>query len=451
MPPYLCYNRTMKLSHLRQITDYMRQFTKIDAIYRVGDTRIKIVFDKKNTLYFEMNKNDPYIFTSDDIIRQKYYQAPFDIALAKLFNRAKITKIALHNDDKLLRIYASQQGAYKRSDAVIQFEFTGRYANVIILDENDTVIEALRHIDAEQSYRIVKVGQRLEALPPRSYDERPYNIDDIETFLNDAYAQREAQKLVSFKKQKRTQLQKKLAKIEREIAKLPDERELEKSAAHTRELAQIILSNLHRIKPYEKELSLIDFEGKSFKLPLKKSYAEARLIADDYFKAAKKLKKRAKSLHIERETLEEKRDFYRRFIHIVENERSLAKLQNFFTAQKDAKRQKKEEGIETLFFEGYKIMLGKSKRGNIALLKKARARDLWFHLKDIPSAHLIVVTNKQNIPQNVIEFAAKLVVDFSVFEKGSYLVDYTPRREVKVQEEANVLYYNYKTICVTKE
>ena len=96
------------------------------------------------------------------------------------------------------------------------------------------------------------------------------------------------------------------------------------------------------------------------------------------------------------------------------------------------------------------MQLGKNEKGNIELLKRAKAKDVWLHLKDIASAHVIISTDKQNLPMSVIESAAKLCVNFSVFEKSSYLVDYTARREVKVQERANVLYYNYKTLRVEK-
>jgi len=94
--------------------------------------------------------------------------------------------------------------------------------------------------------------------------------------------------------------------------------------------------------------------------------------------------------------------------------------------------------------------LGKSEKGNIELLKNAKARDIWMHLKDRPSAHVVISTDKQQLPQCLLETAAKLCVDFSVFEKGRYLVDYTPRREVKMQEGANVLYTNYKTLSIEK-
>ena len=69
-------------------------------------------------------------------------------------------------------------------------------------------------------------------------------------------------------------------------------------------------------------------------------------------------------------------------------------------------------------------------------------------MKERPSAHVIITTDKQNVPIHIIESAAKLCVEFTMFEKGRYLVDYTPRREVNIQEGANVLYNKYKTIEV---
>ena len=69
-------------------------------------------------------------------------------------------------------------------------------------------------------------------------------------------------------------------------------------------------------------------------------------------------------------------------------------------------------------------------------------------MKERPSAHVIITTDKQNIPLNIIEAAARLCVDFTMFEKDRYLVDYTPRREVTIQSGANVLYNKYKTVEV---
>mgnify|MGYP000094096978 FL=1 len=96
-------------------------------------------------------------------------------------------------------------------------------------------------------------------------------------------------------------------------------------------------------------------------------------------------------------------------------------------------------------------MLGKNKKGNIELLKIARAGDIWMHIQGMPSTHVIIHTSKQNVSEKVLYAAAKLCVDFSTTKTGSFLVDYTNRREVKVQSEANVLYNKYKTLSVLKE
>ena len=141
-------------------------------------------------------------------------------------------------------------------------------------------------------------------------------------------------------------------------------------------------------------------------------------------------------------------EFLKHFIQTVKSASDISKIELLFPVKKQEKKVKQSESVEQFFIDGYKVMIGKSEKGNIELLQKAKAKDTWLHLKDRPSAHVIIVSDKQNLPNHIIYEAAKLCVDFSVFEKGRYLVDYTPRREVKMQEGANVLYNKYSTIEV---
>ena len=69
----------------------------------------------------------------------------------------------------------------------------------------------------------------------------------------------------------------------------------------------------------------------------------------------------------------------------------------------------------------------------------------------MPSTHVIIRTDKKNVPESVLLFAAKLCVQFSATGAGSYLVDYTYRRHVKMREGANVNYVEYKTVKVQKD
>ena len=68
----------------------------------------------------------------------------------------------------------------------------------------------------------------------------------------------------------------------------------------------------------------------------------------------------------------------------------------------------------------------------------------------MPSAHVIVQTNKQNLSEEIIKFAAKICVNFSVKNSGNYLVDYTKRKDVSPVKGSFVNYINFKTISVLK-
>ncbi len=428
----------------------MQHLRKINAAYRIDDTTIKIAFDRDETYYFAMQKGDPYIFTCKELQRSKVYQAPFDVVLSKTFSRASIERIEVHNHDKIVRIHASLQGSYKASSALLQLEFTGKHANAIILDGDGIVLEALRHVDAQSSFRIIRVGQPLLEVPPPPYTPKEYPLESVAAFLEAAYHEREVQRLEQLKSQKIALLHKKLDRIQALESALIDQETLEAQALQMQHQASLILGALHRIKPYATRFELEGYDGEVVPIVLPRPFGAPAQMADYLFKQSKRLKKRAASLHIERDGLREKADFLRHFIATVETAGSLSTLKTLFPAPIKQEKQEAEGPLQSFWVEGYKVLLGKSERGNVALLERSKARDIWLHLKDRPSAHVLIVTDKQQVPQNVLEFAAKLCVDFSVFEKGRYMVDYTPRREVKVQEGANVLYTNAKTIAIEK-
>ncbi len=442
----------MKLSHLRQITDYLKKFRHINAIHRVADSVIKIVFNGDEVFYFNMQKGNAYISKCHhEIRRSKVYQAPFDVILAKRFNRSNITAISLYNDDKIIRITSSLSGAYKAQETVLQLEFTGKTTNVIILDHDEMVQEALRHVDAQSSYRVVKVGVILLPPPPLPFIPKEFPLDDIDAFLYEICDKEEQQRLIQVKKQKMALLNKKLTKLNKAFSSLDDESILSEETEKLQHIGNLILANMHQVKPYVPVLEIDDYDGSLVKVEIPSNLPSASAISNYFFKRAKKMKQKAKNLHIERDSLREKLEHQRHFMDAVESAVDVSKIQLLFPPRQQQKKVKLNESYEIFWIEGYKVMLGKNERGNIELLEKARARDIWLHLKDRPSTHVIITTDKQKVPENVLYSAAKLCVDFSVFGKGHYEVDYTPRREIRIQEGANVLYNNYQTLSVEKE
>ena len=437
----------MKYNELIQIAKYLEQYKSISSIGRVEDTIIKITFNRDEVVYFDMKKGDSYIFKKPSHKRAKIYNAPFDVVLYKRFGRSSLNRVEVVENNRVLRLHVDSNSSYKAQKSILQFEFTGRNTNVIILDEEETVLEALRHIDSSVSYRSIKVGEKLEPLPPYEMKKQDEKIEDIEVFLENEYQKRADIKLNQTKKQKLITLQKKIDKLQKLLKSLESEDELLEKSEKYSSWGTLVLSNIHLVKAYEKIIKLKDFDGKEVEIALPKEARTPSEAGNILFTSAKKLKRKAKSLYKERENLEDKIAFLKNMQKVLDRAKDESEINILLPKQKQSKKTKKEQkSYESFFIEGFKVMLGKNEKGNIELLKESKKRDIWFHIKDTPSSHVIIRTDKANVPQSVLDFAAKICVEFSTTKKGTYLVDYTQRRNVTVKNGANVEYVDYKTM-----
>jgi len=438
----------MKLNELIEVAQYLQKFKSITTISRVEDSIIKIVFDKGETLFFNMKRGDSHIFKKEHFRRAKLYNAPFDVILHKRFGRSHIESFEVSKGNRILRLHVSSNSSYKAQSTILQFEFTGRNTNAIILDEEGIVLEALRHIDSSVSYRSIRVGEELEELPPKEFGEKPSSIgEDVEEYFKNEYIKRSLIRLNQIKNQKLIALQKKINKLQEILDKLDDEEVLQEKSDKFNFWGTLVLSNIHKVKAYEKIIKLDDFDGNEVEIVLPKEARSASEAGNILFESSKKLKRKANSLYIERENLQEKIEFFKKMQRAIEKCEDETEINILLPRQKKEKKGKKEQkSYESFFIEGFKVMLGKNEKGNIELLKEAKKRDIWFHIKDTPSSHVIIRTDKTSVPQSVLDFAAKICVEFSVTKKGTYLVDYTQRRNVKVHDGANVTYVEYKTL-----
>lgn len=443
----------MKRTHLLQIAQKLATYRKINVIERVEDTIIKIVFDRDEVYYFDMKRGDAYIFQKDSYKKVRQYNAPFDVVLKKRFVNARIEKVEVLKSNRILRMYANSSSKYKAQRTILQFEFTGRNTNIIILDENEIILEAYRHIDIHTSFREVKVGVRLLPLPAREFKEDIEPIEDLSSFLINEYVRREEIKLKALKKNKEQIVLKRLKKLQNILEKIEDESLLMQKSQSLTENGNLLLSHLHLMKNYQKEITVNDYEGNERTIVLPSQAKTPSQAANELFKRAKKLKQKAKFTYIERENIISKITFLENLKKAIFAAKSVDELNLYLPKQAKAqkKRSKIDANIETFFIEGYKIRLGKNEKGNISLLKSAKMSDIWMHLKDMPSTHVIITNEKKLPPLSVLEFGAKLCVQFSAISDGSYMVDYTQRRNVKMREGANVNYVNYDTMKVFKE
>ena len=420
----------MKHYILKQLSQHLSNFNSIKYIKRVTNNTIKVEFNDRNIFYFDMAKGNSIVYKKDaKELNKKDFNAPFDVMLKKRFSNSKVAKVYLRNDDKVLNIEVQSRSSYKEQITVLQLEFTGKNTNIIILDKDDVILEALRHIDEWTSSRVIKVGLKLKELEKPDFEYEQKKCEDIEKFLFDIYTQRELKELENLKKQKTIQIQKQIKKIEKILNSLEDIDSLEQKAITLNDEATNIVSTLYESSGYEKSIKVKE--------------------SNDLFRDSKKAKAKARNQHIEQLNLSQKLEFFNRLINTVQNCQTTDEIEFYFPKKdKNQIKTKKAEPYQKFFVDGFKIMLGRDERENIFLLENSKASDFWFHLQTQVSSHVIVSNTKKTLPENIIEEAAKICAKFSSDSGGTYRVDYTQRRNIKIQSKANVLYNPYNTIVV---
>jgi len=441
----------MKLYELKAIANQLNNFTFISRARRIEDNTIEIMFDKKESYFFNMTRGHSFIYKAPSQRPLQGYNAPFDTLLHSLLSGSKLLSVDVPNGDRILRFTIAPKSSYKDKIIYFQLEFTGKNTNAILIDDNEVIIEALRHIDADSSFRVIRPGMELLSIPPFERTEESKKIEDVDTYLEQKFTDIQAKKLLELKKQKLTTVAKKIKKFEQLLSKLPNKEELEAQAEVFKNDGNLILSNLYQIQPYDRKLKTYDFDGNEITITLPKDIKVNR-IPDYYFNLSKRAKSKAKNVYIEQENLSSKKAFYENIYYALEQANTPYELE--LLVPKRAKSLRKKEKLregELFWIEDYKVMVGRNSNENQKLLSLAKSNDIWMHTREIPGSHVIIRTDKQNLPESVLNAAAKLCVDFSTNHPGNYLVDYTKRKFVKVQEGSNVEYDKYQTIPVLKE
>jgi len=398
-----------------------------------------------------MTRGSSFIYKNISNRPLQSFNAPFDNLLHALVSSSTVLEIEVPKNERVIRFTLAPKSAYKEQKVTLQFEFTGRHTNAILIDENEVTIEALRHIDGNASFRVIRPGVELLAIPPFEQNEEAYALGNIDEYLSQKYVHFEQKRVQTLKKQKLLSVKKKQEKLKNLLTKLPNAKTLDEEMKKYQNYGNIILANLYQIKAYDKNLKTYDFEGHEITIKLPKGIVPNR-ISEYFFNQAKRAKSKSKNIHIEEENLKTKLHFYNNMQHAIEQAADSAELE--LLVPKKAKAQRKKEKIkegELFWIDDYKVLIGRNAKENQALLKIAKSNDLWMHIRDIPSSHLIIKTDKQNLPEMVIKKAAKLCVDFSLTQAGDYNVDYCKRRFVKIQEGASVEYDKYQTVRVRKE
>ncbi len=232
--------------------------------------------------------------------------------------------------------------------------------------------------------------------------------------------------------------------------------------------ADLLNANLYRLRGGETEAVLENYyeEGCPLKhIPLDPALSPSR-NAQKYYKEYRKAQTAEKILteQIEQAAgelvyLETVADALTR----AENERELNEIRQELMEQgyvrKSADRKKPAPLLKARSFrttDGYTVLVGRNNRENDQLtLKQASNNDLWFHVKNMPGSHTILVTEGRTPTAQAITEAAMLAAYHSKASASAQVpVDYTQVRHVHKPQGAKpgmVIYDHYTTAYVTPD
>ena len=229
-------------------------------------------------------------------------------------------------------------------------------------------------------------------------------------------------------------------------------------------IGDILAANMHQIKYGMKKVTVFDFyNNQEITINL-----DPLLSPNDnlnfYYNKYNKGKRTISALNIRFSDIQDEIKYFEEikmfiekendFIGIEEigNELNLSdngnKIKNKIKLNKTKKRE-----LLSFDYKGFQIFVGRNNKENEEIsFSKGQPNDIWMHIKDIPGSHVLILRNNQELPEDVLIYAANLACEYSKAKKGDKVtVDYCERKfvkKIKNSKPGNVTYTNFHSLLV---
>jgi predicted ribosome quality control (RQC) complex YloA/Tae2 family protein len=189
--------------------------------------------------------------------------------------------------------------------------------------------------------------------------------------------------------------------------------------SHYKIWADLVMANLHAIKPGSEKISVENFynENRPIEIKLKKDLSPQRNAEIFY--------RKSKNQQIEIDRLKQAISAKENEVDVINDQiakinqatdlKSLRALVGSLGIQTEKVKQEESLPYHIIEFKDYVIWVGKNAKANDVLtLKYAFKEDLWLHAKDVAGSHVVIkYKSGKNFPKDVIERAAQLAAYYS--------------------------------------
>ena len=424
---------------------------------------------KKYKIYFEcIGKLSNVIFTDEenkvlDTLKKFHISENFDrtLFLGETYTRPKF-------DKKLLPVDITENEFNKilENNTLLsnEIEGIGKYLNNIkSFDEFKNILNSDIKAKIYFKDKKIKLATVLD-IDFKDYDEIKEfsSYDEMINFYIDY--EHTTTSFMLLKNRLESLLEKKLKKLNKILSLIKKDIEDSKTMDKIKEEGDILASVLYSVKRGMNSIKAYDFyNNKEIEIELNPIISPNENL-DRIYKKYNKVKRGLTNAIRREKEIKEEITYVESTLLFIENsqdvislreiEEELVKL-NYIKSLYNKKKTKLKKELKYGLIEGedYLILYGRNNLENDNLTFKVSAKDdYWFHVKDIPSSHVILKTAK--LTDELIVKAAQVSAYFSKANLGEKVtVDYTLRKNVSKPNGAKpgfVIYVNQKSIVVEK-
>ena len=405
-------------------------------------------------LFFSVEPARPAIYMIErrirDLEKQSLPSSPFALVLRKHLSGARLASLTKDEADRIVRLlFDASDEIGNRFERTLVAQLTGKAANLLLLDEQGYIIDALRPPRGEGQ----EIGSLYHPPPQVQANEVPARLSfdkgsfsKLSEAADDYYRRLEAARLFDSRAvAARARLQKEIAQRVKLRSHLDKDLEAHGSADEHKRIGDLMLSNIGSAKRQGNKVTLVDYFTENMPVIELELDGNSTLQEEAARRFARytKARRAAQEITQRRARLEQELEMLRaRQVELesIIDKRDEVSLESFWGEARAPTHstkagQKSTEGVPGArryrSSDGYEILVGRAARDNDHLtFRVARPHDLWLHAADYPGSHVIVRNHtRADIPHRTIIEAAQLAAAFSQARRDAKVdVHYTQRK-----------------------
>lgn len=384
-----------------------------------------------------------------ELEKQSVPLSQFGVVLRKQLSGARLNAVSKDENERIVRFFfAAQDEMGNDRQRTLVAQLTGRAANLLLLDERDFILDALRQPRGSGQ----EIGERYQPPPVQAgrvqaavpFDRGPFQ--SLSEAADDYYQRAAAER--SFETRAaaaRARLRKEIAQREKLRRHLESDLAAHGDAEAHKRIGDLLLANLTTAERDGNVVVVTDYYAENAprveleideQATLQQEAARRFTRYTKAKRAAQEIARRLQTLDEELAALRARQDELERNIS-VHDEGGLEESGAAGKEPSQSQSARKKEAVSVpgarryRSSDGYEILVGRAARDNDHLtFRVARPHDLWLHAADYPGSHVVVRNpSRKEIPQRTVIEAAQLAAHFSHAKHDAKVdVHYTERK-----------------------